>query len=80
VVCPSGRLRKDSLGIGVSIRTEQNASRGSRQDKRDNNNAKMRVVSINQQSQSGVFQGDPFPNDNETVSITEKGHASDNRL
>jgi hypothetical protein len=44
VGCPSGRLRKDSLGIGVSIRSEMHPRRPKT---KQCNNAKMRVVSIN---------------------------------
>jgi hypothetical protein len=71
-------LRKDSLGIGVSFRPTHHATAEQQEhtNKHKNDNKhimqKRRVVSTNQQSQSWVFQGDPFPDDNEIVPLLKK--------
>jgi hypothetical protein len=54
-VCPSGRLQKDSLGIGVSTRSRNATTTQSRKiSELQTGNAKiMRVVSINQSTLLG---------------------------
>lgn len=64
--CPSGRLREKRQvpGYRVSIRS-RNATQQTK-DKQDDT-IMQNESGINQTINLGVFQGDPFPDDNEFV-------------
>lgn len=83
--CPSGRLQKDSLGIGVSnehgrlCHTTANKRRTVLQNRRQKRRVVSRMMQTSDNNQSGVLQGDPFLSDHNEIVLTPLVRVFDSR-